>query len=85
MVIEHKVPRIFPVIRDLRCCVVAHHIWLSRPVTGRVQRLMAGRDDCIALPHETVHQAAVDVGYGAGLIMRPTAIYVGTVMIGRET
>src|SRR5215472_2195005 len=85
MVIERKILCVSPVISDLRCRVVAHHIWLSRPVTGRVQRLMAGRDDCVALPDETVHQAAVDVGYGAGLIMRPTAIYVGTVMIRRET
>ena len=88
VVLEHEVAGVIPVVGDLAPVVVSHDVRPLRQVgAARIVEVELAIVDAAAfgLPDEAVHLAAVDVGYGVAVSMRPTRIAGGCIEIGALT
>src|SRR5579884_1207621 len=80
MVLQHKIMGILPVVGYLLGCVVSHNI--AHSSCCAIGLCAAALIFTFRLGNKAIHLAAIYVGNGIGLAMRPAGIYVAGVVVG---
>ena len=84
-IVENEVLGVRPVVRDLGCGVVSHHVGRGAGVARGIVDVEALGAALGAHSHEPVHLPASFVGDGIGHAVRAAAIDVGGVVVGPGT
>ena len=84
VVLQHEVARVGPVVRQLACVVVAHHVGRVSPRADRHLwvRRAAVPQAAPGLADEAVHLAAVDVPDRVEQLVRAAVVLVPAVVVG---
>src|SRR5512138_2989281 len=80
MVLQHEVLRQIPVVRDLACIVIAHHLIHAYAAAIWILALLAVCHRFFGLPEEAIHVTAIHIRFCILSGMRTPEVPVGGIM-----